>query len=142
MPTDLNRMSFEANPPFAIQSQDWIARPVRRMRPGVGKPTVAQADTAQWIGFTRFKDIDDFARLLLYSSLVDVDIQKEVRHAHVVEALSLVSTAVAQLHDAVGPVPIRENVWDILESLAGTIEAPPDWSAEHDHYLYGTPKRN
>ncbi len=35
-----------------------------------------------------------------------------------------------------------ENAWDILESLAGTIDAPEDWSSEHDHYLYGTPKRN
>jgi hypothetical protein len=33
------------------------------------------------------------------------------------------------------------NAWDVLESLTGTIEAPADWSAEHDHYLYGTPKR-
>ncbi|MBW4665745.1 MAG: hypothetical protein KME01_16385 [Chroococcus sp. CMT-3BRIN-NPC107] len=32
------------------------------------------------------------------------------------------------------------NAWDVLESLTGTIEAPTDWSAEHDHYLYGTPK--
>ncbi|NJN24442.1 MAG: hypothetical protein HC810_08725 [Acaryochloridaceae cyanobacterium RL_2_7] len=32
------------------------------------------------------------------------------------------------------------NAWDVLESLAGTVEAPADWSAEHDHYLYGTPK--
>lgn len=35
-----------------------------------------------------------------------------------------------------------EDAWDILESLAGTVEAPPDWSKELDHYLYGTPKRN
>jgi hypothetical protein len=32
------------------------------------------------------------------------------------------------------------NAWDVLESLAGTVEAPADWSAEHDHYLYGIPK--
>jgi hypothetical protein len=32
------------------------------------------------------------------------------------------------------------NVWDLLENLAGTIEAPTDWAVEHDHYLYGTPK--
>ena len=32
------------------------------------------------------------------------------------------------------------NAWDVLESLTGTVEAPADWSAEHDHYLYGTPK--
>jgi hypothetical protein len=29
----------------------------------------------------------------------------------------------------------------ILEALAGTVDASPDWVAEHDHYLYGTPKR-
>jgi hypothetical protein len=34
-----------------------------------------------------------------------------------------------------------DNAWDVLESLTGTVEAPADWSAEHDHYLYGTPKR-
>lgn len=33
------------------------------------------------------------------------------------------------------------NAWNVLESLTGTIEAPADCSAEHDHYLYGTPKR-
>ncbi|MEO0375356.1 MAG: hypothetical protein AAF329_12180 [Cyanobacteria bacterium P01_A01_bin.17] len=32
------------------------------------------------------------------------------------------------------------NAWDVLESLTGTVEAPADWSAEHDHYLYSTPK--
>ena len=38
-------------------------------------------------------------------------------------------------------VPTVTNVWDLLENLTGTVEAPEDWSAEHDHYLYGTPKR-
>jgi hypothetical protein len=33
------------------------------------------------------------------------------------------------------------NAWDVLESLTGNVEAPTDWSSEHDHYLYGTPKR-
>jgi hypothetical protein len=32
------------------------------------------------------------------------------------------------------------NAWDVLESIAGTVEAPVDWSAQHEHYLYGTPK--
>ena len=27
------------------------------------------------------------------------------------------------------------------ERLAGTLDMPPDWASEHDHYLYGTPKR-
>lgn len=30
----------------------------------------------------------------------------------------------------------------VLERLAGTIEGPEDSADEHDHYLYGTPKRN
>jgi hypothetical protein len=33
------------------------------------------------------------------------------------------------------------DVFAVLEKLAGSVEAPDDWSAEHDHYLYGTPKR-
>jgi hypothetical protein len=33
------------------------------------------------------------------------------------------------------------DAWDVLESLTGTIKAPADWSAQHDHYLYGTSKR-
>ena len=35
----------------------------------------------------------------------------------------------------------EENAWDVLAKLAGTVEGPPDWAAQHDHYLYGTPKR-
>jgi len=29
----------------------------------------------------------------------------------------------------------------LLESLAGSVQMPADWSEQHDHYLYGTPKR-
>ncbi|MCT7985969.1 hypothetical protein NG796_22070 [Laspinema sp. A4] len=36
----------------------------------------------------------------------------------------------------------QKNAWDLLEDMAGTYEAPEDWSSEPDHYLYGTPKRN
>ncbi|TAE54528.1 MAG: hypothetical protein EAZ87_21960 [Nostocales cyanobacterium] len=32
------------------------------------------------------------------------------------------------------------NAWDVLEALTGTIEAPSNWSIQHDFYLYGTPK--
>lgn len=34
-----------------------------------------------------------------------------------------------------------DTLWDYLQRIAGTVEMPPDWPAEHDHYLYGTPKR-
>ncbi len=33
------------------------------------------------------------------------------------------------------------GLWETLERHAGSVEAPADWSSEHDHYLYGTPKR-
>lgn len=36
----------------------------------------------------------------------------------------------------------ESTAWDTLAKLAGSIEAPADWSSEHDHYLYGTPKRH
>ena len=40
---------------------------------------------------------------------------------------------------AEGSMP--EGAWDVLDSLSGTIEGPEDWSLEHDHYLYGTPRK-
>jgi len=45
--------------------------------------------------------------------------------------------------EKVPPVDDEEgDVWNLLETLAGTVEAPSDWAAEHDHYLYGVPKRH
>ncbi len=59
------------------------------------------------------------------------------------EALDLVPNTryVITIQDAL-PTVVTGNAWDLLEALAGTVEAPPDWSAEHDHYLYGTPKHH
>jgi len=34
-----------------------------------------------------------------------------------------------------------DPAWDEIAKLAGTIEGPEDWAAEHDHYIHGTPKR-
>ncbi|MEA2573081.1 MAG: hypothetical protein QOH93_379 [Chloroflexia bacterium] len=34
------------------------------------------------------------------------------------------------------------DAWDVLERFTGTVDAPADWSEEHDHYLYGSPKRS
>ena len=38
--------------------------------------------------------------------------------------------------------PKKASVWEVLDKYTGSIEGPGDWSIEHDHYLYGTPKRN
>jgi hypothetical protein len=35
----------------------------------------------------------------------------------------------------------KQNLWDVLSEFAGMVEGPEDWSEEHDHYLYGVPKR-
>ena len=35
-----------------------------------------------------------------------------------------------------------QNLWDVLEYLAGKVEGPEDWSQEHNHYLYHTPKHD
>ncbi len=34
------------------------------------------------------------------------------------------------------------DAWNVLERFAGTVDAPADWAEEHDHYLYGSPKRS
>ncbi|NDJ17357.1 hypothetical protein [Myxacorys almedinensis] len=34
-----------------------------------------------------------------------------------------------------------KTAWETLRAHAGTVEMPEDWSKEHDHYLYGTAKR-
>jgi len=34
-----------------------------------------------------------------------------------------------------------EDAIDFLFSIAGTAHGPDDQSIEHDHYLYGTPKK-
>jgi len=35
----------------------------------------------------------------------------------------------------------QQNLWDVLSAFSGTVEGPEDWSKEHEHYLYGTPRR-
>lgn len=35
----------------------------------------------------------------------------------------------------------EQSLWDTLNKFSGKVEGPEDWSKEHDHYLYGVPKR-
>jgi hypothetical protein len=48
---------------------------------------------------------------------------------------------VVTIQDALPPALAEGDAWDVLEALTGALEAPQDWASEHDHYLYGTPKR-
>lgn len=34
------------------------------------------------------------------------------------------------------------DLFERLEAKAGLIDGPTDWAAEHDHYLYGAPKKS
>ena len=43
--------------------------------------------------------------------------------------------------EEIAPETMGGDAWEVLEALTGTVEAPTDWAIEHDHYLYGTPKR-
>ena len=45
----------------------------------------------------------------------------------------------SQLEVSSSPAP---DLWSLLTSLQGSVDAPSDWSLEHDHYLYGTPKHS
>lgn len=40
------------------------------------------------------------------------------------------------------PQVARDDMWAVLGDLTGTVEAPSDGADQHDHYLYGTPKRS
>ncbi|VVB55042.1 Uncharacterised protein [uncultured archaeon] len=35
----------------------------------------------------------------------------------------------------------QQNLWETLNKFSGKADGPEDWSKEHDHYLYGVPKR-
>lgn len=72
-----------------------------------------------------------------------VIIAEVIEHMHHLPAdlQQEVLTFVAQLR-ANQVNPPTSNAWDVLEVLTGTIEAPADWSQEHDHYLYDLPKQN
>ena len=59
----------------------------------------------------------------------------------IVEELRHLREAAEPSEEEEQPLP-EGGVWDLLEHVAGTVEMPADWASEHDHYLYGTPKRS
>jgi len=88
-----------------------------------------------------------FARALTQAGLTLVDDRLGIPDE---EDADFVSRVVSALKTALGLPSVDERpshprteptLWDSLERLTGIIEAPRDWSDEHDHYLYGLPKR-
>lgn len=59
------------------------------------------------------------------------------------EPLDLEPNALYEITIKMTPVGSgKGTLWELLGELAGTVDAPPDWSAEHDHYIHGTPKQS
>ncbi len=56
-------------------------------------------------------------------------------------ARMLLEKTLAPINSGPPEIP-KGDAWSVLESMEGTVEGPPDWSSELDHYLYGTPKRD
>ncbi len=56
------------------------------------------------------------------------------RHLPLVLHVEVSAEAVSQ--------PTDISLWSVLQKHVGSVSAPPDWAGEHDHYLYGTPKRS
>ena len=44
--------------------------------------------------------------------------------------------------EATAPRAKGESLMAALRPHIGSVTMPADWALEHDHYLYGTPKRN
>ncbi len=63
---------------------------------------------------------------------------KQGRTTGVVLPIALWKEMQKMLENYAEPKPA--NAWDTLDKMAGSIAAPTDWAAEHDHYLYGTAK--
>lgn len=119
---------------YRLQRSEWLRHPERRyiyervcnelvqqidaevLKAYNLAPSLEQAVLNYFVGYKRPSPVG-FAR---YS---EADVDSSILFPH---------------NDGVGA---NTNVWDLLESLAGSMEAPSDWSDEHDHYLYNTPKR-
>ena len=61
--------------------------------------------------------------------------------------LSMVEEMLSEKEVTVGPVPVRP-LWEIAEEISAEVpleeweKLPADGAEQHDHYLYGSPKRD
>jgi hypothetical protein len=64
-----------------------------------------------------------------------------------VEVLALVDEMLKETHEPSSPKNVRP-IWEIITEIANQAppgtwdEVPTDGSVNHDHYLYGAPKKN
>jgi hypothetical protein len=136
MQTDFNRLSLEANPPFAVKAERRIAN---RLAPSLQTRTVFvfQTGSIQCIpSLFSQTNLPNYTEAPFFRCFAD----RGSRREHGQGERSTANSLIDQFQASAGAAAGGESVWGILESLIGGLEAPPDWAAEHDHYLYGTPK--
>jgi len=83
-----------------------------------------------------------FAKLLEDSDLIDRFIKERWPHGSTEDGQRRLKSY-RRLLERLRPSPDSEadDGWTRLERLSGTVNGPEDLSVEHDHYLYGTPKK-
>lgn len=110
--------------------------PLRRIRRS-GATTFERNLASALLGLTGANDVlpqEGGVRFGQFGALPDHDARtalEQVDAAEVLHAAGHVSTA----------GPGRAGDWSAIESLIGSVPGPEDSAREHDHYLYGSPKR-
>lgn len=146
MQLDLNRVSFEANPPIPLSHNGDIdlgstidaslyeyqqsfqrTRPTKRQEKSVEERI---ANSSQQPDLNSIQG----------SYRQPVPIQSSKHQQDILTNFSLDVQRSTSITVQTG-FPESADAWDVLESLIGTIDGPTDWASQHDHYLYGTPKR-
>lgn len=136
MQVNFTEMSLDANPLFAVESQNRIAERERSEQRG-RRLFIQQADCIQCLGPV-IRDLSHSPQAFLFwCTAVLGERRPGVQY-------SAANSIIDQFQASAGRrtrVSEGESIWTVLKSLIGTVDAPPDWAAEHDHYLYGTPKK-
>ncbi|RPJ54902.1 MAG: hypothetical protein EHM23_27855 [Acidobacteria bacterium] len=135
MQLNFTKMSLDANPPLGIEPQERTGKHDRSEQWG-GRPFMLQTNSIQCLG-SAIQNVQRSPHAFLFWCAALGALRPSVQ-------FSPANSVIDQFQASAGR-PTRssegKSIWRVLESLIGTVDAPPDWAAEHDHYLYGTPKR-
>ena len=99
-------------------------------------------DLPEHLNLTETELRTELAVALFQQERIPLDAASQLAGLHQLDFERLIANRFKENPGAEAQDTKEENAWDVLEKFVGTVEAPSDWSAEHDHYLYGTPKRH
>jgi len=141
MQFDINRFLLEANPPIPVPRVSVEGRKV--------------VSTPEYL-YQRFGRINREIKQR-EESITDLSNRPDIRFAQGSYQKFTRMRALQREKDILSNSPLKQDVnppltaqsvfpessdaWDVLEKLIGTVDGPQDWSSQHDHYLYGIPKR-